>query len=229
MLRGRRNRGAAHLDSAGWVLSEYTRASGPAPRYLVRAGHRRVRDSPGLGFCACPGGRAGFPLPGGRRRAGDVGVGGGICRRHRAWAGSGGADSGAAGAPGQTVATAAAPGLEEDDEERRKRRGGKLLRGAGFRVRGRLRSLRADLSKCRGAPPGPLPPGFAGAAGGASPDRGPGRGGLRARRRRPDEAPSAASPTTGKLRRAARRRPPGAVPARGPVPDLRMLRRGYFQ
>uniref|UniRef100_A0A8C0DV21 Protein ABHD13 n=1 Tax=Balaenoptera musculus TaxID=9771 RepID=A0A8C0DV21_BALMU len=97
-------------------------------------------------------GRAGrLPTPGRKARAGDVGAGGGICRLHRAWAGSGGAESGAAGAPGYTVATAAAPRLEEDDEERRKRRGGTLLRGAGFRVRGRLRSLRAGLRRLRRA------------------------------------------------------------------------------
>ncbi|XP_073068475.1 protein ABHD13 isoform X4 [Manis javanica] len=89
--------------------------------------------------------RAGrFPRRGGRRRAG-VGAGGGICRRHRAWAGSGGAERCAAGAAGQTVAKAAAPRLEGEDEERRERRGKTLLRGAGFRVRGRLRSLRAAL------------------------------------------------------------------------------------
>lgn len=82
-----------------------------------------------------------------------MGAGGEICRRHRAWAGSGGAESGAARAPGETVATAAAPRLAEDDEERRKRRGGTLLRSAGFRLRGRLCSLRAGLSKCGARPP----------------------------------------------------------------------------
>lgn len=55
----------------------------------------------------------------------------------------------AAGAPGQTAATAA-PGREEDDEERRGRRGASLLRGAGFRARGRLRSPPASLSECGG-------------------------------------------------------------------------------
>lgn len=105
--------------------------------------------------------RAGrFPRRGGRRRAG-VGAGGGICRRHRAWAGSGGAERCAAGAAGQTVAKAAFPRLEGEDEERRERRGKTLLRGAGFRVRGRLRSLRAALSK-RGAGRGGRPGGLAG-------------------------------------------------------------------
>ncbi|KAF3825669.1 hypothetical protein GH733_006496 [Mirounga leonina] len=85
------------------------------------------------------------------RRAGDVGAGGEICRRHRAWAGSGGAESRAARAPGETVATAAAPRLAEDDEERRRRRGGTLLRSAGFRLRGRLCSLRAGLRYLRRA------------------------------------------------------------------------------
>lgn len=44
----------------------------------------------------------------------------------------------------------AAPRQEEDDEERRGRRGASLLRGAGFRARGRLRSPPASLSKCGG-------------------------------------------------------------------------------
>lgn len=44
----------------------------------------------------------------------------------------------------------AAPRREEDDEERRGRRGASLLRGAGFRARGRLRSPPASLSECGG-------------------------------------------------------------------------------
>lgn len=118
-------------------------------------------------------GRAGpLPTPGRKARAGDVGAGGSICRLHRAWAGSGGAESGAAGAPGYTVATAAAPRLEEDDEERRKRRGGTLLRGAGFRVRGRLRSLRAGLSKCGAGLGAAVSRGRGGRPAGASRERG---------------------------------------------------------
>lgn len=44
----------------------------------------------------------------------------------------------------------ATPRREEDDEERRGRRGASLLRGAGFRARGRLRSPPASLSECGG-------------------------------------------------------------------------------
>ena len=164
-------------------------------------------------------GRAGrLPTPGRKARAGDVGAGGGICRLHRAWAGSGGAESGAAGAPGYTVATAAAPRLEEDDEERRKRRGGTLLRGAGFRVRGRLRSLRAGLSKCGAGRRAAGPP-CPGAAGGGW--RGPpGSAGLRAQGRAgPDGARSAASPAergrTPNGRRCGNRGAP--IPDRPPV------------
>ena len=80
---------------------EIQRAGGQAPTYLVRAGHRR-RGLPRLWFVRMPG-RAGR-VPTRRRKAergaGDVGAGGDICRRHRAWAGSGGAASGAARAPG---------------------------------------------------------------------------------------------------------------------------------
>lgn len=56
--------------------------SGPPLRGLPRP--RRLRML----------GRAGrVPTPGRKARAGDVGAGGGICRLHRAWAGSGGAES----------------------------------------------------------------------------------------------------------------------------------------
>lgn len=99
------------------------------------------------------------------------------------------------------MATAAAPLLEEDDEERRKRRGGTLLRGAGFRVRGRLRSLRASLGKCGAGPP--RRGGRGGRPAGASRERGAARPGPCGTGTEP--APQPCGP----------RGEPGPAPARG--------------
>lgn len=223
----------------------------PASRYLVLPGPPSPGTPPpplpGRRLCACLGGRGPpSPLPGGRARAGDVGAGGGICRRHRAWAGSGGAECGAAGARGRTVATAAAAPrreAEEDDEERRKRRRGTLLRGAGSRVRG----LPAGLSECGaagGGPPGSCSPrGRAGApppaegagealadtavgARGAPVLRGPGGGPGRVReprsaasagtRARPS-TPRPGPPPSGRVRPEPRSQGPGGWGRPGPL------------
>lgn len=118
--------------------------------------------------------------------------------------------------------------------ERRKRRGGTLLRGIWLRVRGRLRSLRAGLSKCGAGPgsrgvrssEGGRGQRVGGWGGGGSGRRTPpgrpgperrvlGSAGLRAQALR--HAPPAA-PTPGEAESAAAARNPGGPPLVEPFP-----------